>query len=100
MENNDNIIMSRIAFERMQAKDERNDLWRNIIIVLLIILLVLSNGLWLLYESQFDEETVDEYSVDLDTGEGGDANYIGHNGDISYGENNGNKKTDPEKDKS
>ena len=23
--NNDNIIMSRIAFERMQAKDERND---------------------------------------------------------------------------
>lgn len=28
MENNDNIIMSRIAFERMQAKDERNDRWR------------------------------------------------------------------------
>lgn len=26
--NNDNIIMSRIAFERMQAKDERNDKWR------------------------------------------------------------------------
>ena len=30
--NNDNIVMSRIAFERMQAKDERNDRWRNIII--------------------------------------------------------------------
>lgn len=27
MENNDNITMSRIAFERMQAKDERNDKW-------------------------------------------------------------------------
>lgn len=26
--NNDNIVMSRIAFERMQAKDERNDRWR------------------------------------------------------------------------
>lgn len=47
MENNDNIIMSRYAFERMQAKDERNDRWRNVIIVLLIVLLVLSNGLWL-----------------------------------------------------
>lgn len=27
MENNDNIVMSRIAFERMQSKDERNDKW-------------------------------------------------------------------------
>lgn len=25
MENNDNIVMSRIAFERMQSKDERNE---------------------------------------------------------------------------
>lgn len=35
MDENDNIIMSRIAFERMQAKDEKNDRWRNIIIIIL-----------------------------------------------------------------
>lgn len=65
MENNDNIIMSRIAFERMQAKDERNDKWRNIIIILLIILLVVSNGLWLWYESQY-EYVVDDYSIEAE----------------------------------
>lgn len=86
--NNDNIVMSRIAFERMQAKDERNDKWRNIIIVLLIVLLVVTNGMWLWYESQYEHVT-DDYSVELDTGDGGDANYIGNDGDINYGKDNG-----------
>jgi hypothetical protein len=54
MDNNDNIIMSRIAFERMQAKDERNDRWRNIIIIILIILLALTNGAWLIAWNQYD----------------------------------------------
>lgn len=84
MENNDNIVMSRIAFERMQAKDERNDKWRNIIIILLIVLLVVSNGLWLWYESQY-EYVIDDYT-EVDSGEG-DINYIGHNGDINNGTN-------------
>lgn len=85
MDNENNIIMSRYAFERMQAKDEKNDLWRNIIIITLIILLVVTNAMWLIAWNQYDY--VDEYDVDLDSGEGGDANYIGNNGDISYGEN-------------
>lgn len=84
MENNDNIVMSRIAFERMQAKDERNDKWRNIIIILLIVLLVVSNGLWLWYESQY-EYVIDDYT-EVDSGEG-DINYIGHNRDINNGTN-------------
>ena len=45
--NNDNIIISRIAFERMQSKDERNDKWRNLTIIILIVLLVLTNSMWL-----------------------------------------------------
>ena len=97
MENNDNIVMSRIAFERMQAKDERNDKWRNIIIIILIAALILTNGFWILYESQY--ETVDEYSeIEMDTGEGGDNNYIGHNGNINNG-TNGNQNENSEKDK-
>lgn len=81
--NNDNIIMSRIAFERMQAKDERNDRWRNIIIVLLIIFLVVTNAMWLITWNRYDY--VDDYTQ-VDSGEG-DINYIGHNGDINNGEN-------------
>lgn len=79
--NNEQIIMSRIAFERMQSKDERNDKWRNIIIILLIILLVLTNGMWLWHESQYDY--IDDYT-EVDPGEG-NINYIGHNGDINDG---------------
>ena len=99
MENNDNIIMSRIAFERIQSKDEQNDRWRNIIIIILIILLVATNVMWLWYESQYDYLQTDEFSVDIDAGEGGNANYIGNNGDINNGENNSYQKENTEPDK-
>lgn len=84
MENNDNIIISRLAFERMQTKDERNDRWRNIIIILLIILLAATNGIWLWAWNSYEYVT-DTYSVDMQADQGGYANYIGNNGDISYG---------------
>lgn len=90
MENNDNIVMSRYAFERMQAKDEKNDRWRNIIIITLIILLVVTNAMWLVAWNQYDYVDSEEYSVDLDSGEGGNANYIGNDGDIYNGESNSN----------
>jgi len=91
MENNDNIIMSRIAFERMQSKDERNDRWRNITIIVLIILLVVTNAMWLVAWNQYDYVDTEEYSVDVDADDGGNANYIGNNGDIYNGESNSNK---------
>jgi len=84
MENNDNIIMSRIAFERMQAKDERNDRWRNITIVLLIILLVVTNAMWLVAWNQYDY--IDDYTQ-VDSGEG-NINFIGDDGDINNGTSN------------
>lgn len=89
--NNDNIIMSRIAFERMQAKDERNDRWRNVIIVLLIILLVVTNAMWLIAWNQYDY--VDGYSIEAEQdGEG--INILG-GGDVNYGaENNNTQDTD------
>ena len=84
MGNNDNIIMSRIAFERMQAKDERNDRWRNIIIILLIILLAATNAAWLITWNSY------EYVADtlkVDAGDNGNAFYIGNDGDINNGTN-------------
>lgn len=88
MDNNENIVMSRYAFERMQAKDERNDKWRWIIIVILIILLVVTNAMWLIAWNQYDY-VEDDYSVDVDSGEGGIANYIGNDGDITNGKDYG-----------
>lgn len=85
MDNNDMISMSRIAFERMQAKDERNDRWRNIIILVLIILLVVTNAMWLVAWNQYDY--VDDY-MEIDSGDGGNANYIGNDGEIYNGEDN------------
>lgn len=91
MENNDNVVMSRIAFERMQAKDERNDKWRNIIIILLIVLLVATNAMWLWAWNQYDY--TEEYtSVEAD--DGSNANYIGHNGDINNGGESGTQNTE------
>lgn len=75
MENNDNIVMSRIAFERMQSKDERNDRWRNIIIIILIALLAITNGMWLYAWNQYDYYSED---VTVDSDDGGNANYIGN----------------------
>ena len=82
--NNDNIVMSRLAFERMQSKDERNDRWRNIIIILLIILLAATNGAWLWAWNQYEYE--EEYT-EVDAGNG-TANFVGHNGDINNGTDN------------
>ena len=81
--NNDNIIMSRIAFERMQAKDERNDRWRNIIIIILIVLLAVTNGMWLYAWNQYDYVS-EEVTVDSD--DSGNANYIGSDGNIYNGD--------------
>ena len=96
--NNDNIIMSRLAFERMQSKDEKNDRWRNITIIVLIILLVVTNAMWLIAWNQYDYVDTEEYSVDLDADDGGNANYIGNDGDIYNGESNSNKTQNTDKD--
>lgn len=89
MENNENnIIMSRLAFERMQAKDERNDLWRNITIIVLIILLVVTNAMWLIAWNQYDY--VEDYT-EFEAEQDGDGLNIAGAGDITYGtESNGN----------
>lgn len=97
MENNDNIVMSRIAFERMQAKDERNDKWRNIIIILLIVLLALTNGAWLWAWNSY-EYVVDDYSIEAEQ-DGGGINIVG-GGDIAYGSESSNNSENSNEAKS
>lgn len=81
MENENDIIISRYAFERMQTKDEKNDRWRNIFILVLIILLVVTNAMWLIAWNQYDY--VDEYEIEAQQ-EGEGINIVGA-GDVSYG---------------
>lgn len=89
----DNIVMSRIAFERMQAKDERNDKWRNITIIILIVLLALTNGAWLIAWNQYDySSSQTEIKADGDS----NANYIGGNGEITNGSKDSSQNKDSE----
>ena len=85
---NENITMSRYAFESMQAKDERNDRWRNIIIIILIVLLAATNGAWLYAWNQYDY-TSTQTEVNADNGT---ANYIGRDGDINNGKDSSKDK--------
>ena len=75
-----------IVHESAMARAERGAkrLWT--VIILLIVLLVGSNGAWLWYESQF--ETVETVEVTQENADGYN-NYIGNDGDIVNGETDG-----------
>ena len=72
-----------IAHESAMARAERTAkrLW--ITILTLIFLLVGSNCIWIWYESQFDEIEIVQENAD------GCNSFIGNDGDIVYGETNG-----------
>lgn len=57
-------------------------LW--ITLVILVFLLVGSNIGWMIYENSFEEVTKTEEIV-IDSDDGGNANYIGNDGDIING---------------
>lgn len=71
------------AYELSMARAERTAkrLW--ITILTLIFLLVGSNCVWILYENQFEEIEIVQENED------GYNNFIGNDGDIVYGETNG-----------
>lgn len=71
-----------IVHESAMARAERGAkrLWT--VIILLIVLLVGTNGAWLWYESQFETVTTEITQENTD----GYNNYIGNDGDIVNGE--------------
>lgn len=75
-----------IVHESIMARMERTikRLW--ILCVIMFVSLILTNGLWICYESSFEDVvTNQEVSQDVDTGNS-DAVITGI-GDINYGEN-------------
>ena len=77
-----------VVHESAMARAERHTKALVWVIVLLIVLLVGSNGAWLWYEKQFEvvEETT-ETIITQDNAEGYN-NYIGNDGDIVNGKTN------------
>lgn len=78
-----------IVYEAMLDREDRQQRRMVTIIILLILLLVASNLVWVYEWNQYDY--VDSESVELEADDGGNANYIGNNGEIYNGEGEGHK---------
>lgn len=73
-----------IVYEQSETRHERTVKRLILALIIAIILMFASNGLWLYCWMQYDYST--ESSVEVES-EDGNANYIGNNGVISNGEN-------------
>lgn len=73
-----------IVYESAQARSERRD--KRLILALIIVtaMMFISNIVWLWAWMQYDY-TSEESVITLDSQDSGNANYIGHDGDISNG---------------
>ena len=76
------------AHEAALARNERNSKRMWIVILVLIIALIGTNLAWIIYNSQF--EIVEESTVVEQENSNGDNNYIGNDGDITYGKTENN----------
>ena len=76
------------AHESAMARIERNSKRMWIVILVLILALIGTNLAWIIYNSQF--ETIEESTVVEQENSNGDNNYIGNNGDITYGKTENN----------
>lgn len=80
-----------IAHEEAQARAERMNKRLIIALIVAIALLFATNVIWLLTISQYE---IVGGEVTVDTEGEGNANYVGQDGDIYNGENNGTKNSD------
>ena len=79
-----------IVYESAMARSERHTRRLIVALVIAIVLIVASNMAWLWAWMQYDY-TSEETVVDVDSGENGNANYIGNNGDIINGPSDSNE---------
>lgn len=81
----DNNNVPYIVYESAEAKNERTIKRLIIALVISIILMFATNIIWIIEFCSFDYS---ETTTTVDAG-GGTANYIGQDGDISYGTSDG-----------
>lgn len=87
----ENQSISYIAHESAMARAERHikRLW--IALIVAIVMIAVTNVAWLIYISQYDFE-----SYEISTDGGGNANYIGNDGDIYNGKSDSQKENKEE----
>lgn len=86
-----------LVYEATQARNERAVKRLVTALIIAIALMFTSNAIWLYAWTQYDYiETEEELKVHITTEGGGDANYIGNDGDILNGENNSKQETNYE----
>lgn len=83
-----NVNVPYVVHESAMARSERNSKRMWIVILVLILALIGTNLAWIIYNSQF--EAVEESTVVEQENSNGDNNYIGNNGDITYGKTENN----------
>lgn len=80
-----------IVYESEQARNERHIKRFISALIVTVALLFLSNAAWLYAWCQYDYSS-EETAVDVNADDGGNANYIGNDGDIINGKNNSNEE--------
>ena len=85
---NQHVNVPYVVHESAMARSERNSKRMWIVILVLILALIGTNLAWIIYNSQF--ETIEENTVVEQENSNGDNNYIGNDGDITYGKTENN----------
>ena len=97
-ENREQINVAFVVYESAQSRMERANKRLVFAVVLSIVLLFLTNALWLWAWMQYDYvSTGTETNVDVDA-KAGIANYIGNDGEIINGTNKSEDKNHDEKE--
>lgn len=78
------VTMSQGQYELNEARQERRERRLIIALIVSIILLFVCNCVWVYAWMQYDYSS-EEIIVEQDAQDGGNANYIGNNGDINNG---------------
>lgn len=88
-----NVTVPYVVHEATVARQERQIKRMWIALIVAVALVFASNALWLWAWMQYDY-TSEEIIVEQDAQDGGNANYIGNNGDINNGvsENNNSQE--------
>lgn len=86
--NDEKMCVPYIVYEGEMARQERHIKRLIIMLAIMLVLFFASNMAWLYVWNQY--EYVDE-DVTVDSQDGGNANYIGNDGDIVNGISNGKK---------
>lgn len=101
MEDNERDLLYRYVLETKKEKKATNFIikWLITLLVVTIICLALQlpATLFYLYQYDFSSEVTTTTTVDQDAGDGGNANYIGGNGDITNGKAEDSKNSNSEK---